>query len=651
MFNKRDDNSISKHSGYIGIDIDELVNPEEIKEKLRYDKYVVAIFTSVSGRGLCVVFHINGGKHREAFQGLSQYLYESYGIVVDPTSINVSRARFVSYDPHIFISANYDKFLIYPKEKPPKKIEKVVFDKDDFGNILKEIVSRRLNLCENYHDWLRIGFAISHRFGEVGREYFHIVSQYSSKYQSNATDRQYSACIKHHGRNEATIATFYYYCKNAGVPLYSERTKKIVHTASSGKKGGLTMQKVAENLKTFENIDDAEDLIKQVFENDIAIHEDGLIPELELWLRQNYDFKRNAITLYIENGNSVLKNKDFNSVWIAGKKIFPELSFELLDRLINSDFVPTYNPFLDFIEEHKDRKPEGLIDKFWGCIKTKDTDYVKYFGKKWLVGIIASIHGDHTPLMPVLSGAKQNTGKTQFFRRFLPVALKKFFAESKLDAGKDDAILMTQKLVICDDEMGGKSKKENKLLKELTSKEVFSLREPYGRNNVDLVRLAALCGTSNDNELLNDPTGNRRIIPMHVYSIDFDVYNAIDKIELFMEAYHLWKTGYAYQLTDKEIEYLGQDKVSFEVTCMEKELIQKYFEVGEEEHMSASEIKIYLDNKTNQKLILDKVGKELKSLGFKQIKVDSGNRRVYCVQKKVWGDRPTGGPPPGETPF
>src|SRR5690606_8591490 len=121
---------------------------------------------------------------------------------------------------------------------------------------------------------------------------------------------------------------------------------------------------------------------------------------------------------------------------------------------------------------------------------------------------------------------KQGTGKTEFFRRLLPPELRQYYAESKLDAGKDDAILMTQKLIIMDDEMGGKSKKESKHLKELTSKQVFTLREPYGRMNVDLQRLAVLCGTTNDLEILND-LHNRRQIPIEVYGIDHEAYNAI----------------------------------------------------------------------------------------------------------------------------
>ena len=128
----------------------------------------------------------------------------------------------------------------------------------------------------------------------------------------------------------------------------------------------------------------------------------------------------------------------------------------------------------------------------------------------------------------------QNTGKTEWFRRLLPPKIKKYYAESKLDSGKDDELLMCQKLIVMDDEMGGKSKQDEKRFKELTSKQVFSLRAPYARANEDFNRLALLCGTSNDPQIVNDPTGNTRILPIEVDFINHSEYNEIDKEELFM---------------------------------------------------------------------------------------------------------------------
>lgn len=667
-FNKREDKELESHSGFIGMDLDEdqFVNrtPEDVKAVLINDPYIAAAFTSISGRGLCLLFRIAPEKHREAFQGICEYLFKTYNIIADPTSINVSRARFVSYDPHIYIADRAEKFTKYPKSKPPKKVDRVIYAKNDFDYVLQQIVDKRLNLTEDYHDWIRMGFAIASKFGEQGRDYFHIVSQYSAKYDVDAANKQYDIIVKRNSRtnggNEVNISTFYYYCKEAGIDIYTDRTKKIAYSAKYGKKGGLDESEVEKNLANFEEItgEDVRDIIQQVYNNNIDISDDGMIEQLEMWIRQTYQLERNEITRYIENNGEIIKQKDFNTIFIRAKKIFEKLSYEIVDRLINSDFVPTYNPFHRFFYDHTLKAKEQafpdvlgnmgtstqnefkakntappLITKLFSTISTPDPDYLLCFGTKWLVGFISAIHGEHSPLMLVLSGETQNTGKTEWFRRLLPREWLPYYAESKLDAGKDDEILMTQKILIMDDEMGGKSKKEVKRLKELTSKQTFSLREPYGRNNVDLNRLAVLGGTTNDNEILSDPTGNRRIIPIHVDAINHQVYNSIDKTALWLEVYDLWKGGYRWQLNRDDIAYLAKHGGEFEMAISETELIQKYFEPGETEWVTATDIKVYIEKHTQQRLNLGRLGQDLKRLGFQQKHIKQGNstKRVYGV--------------------
>ena len=289
----------------------------------------------------------------------------------------------------------------------------------------------------------------------------------------------------------------------------------------------------------------------------------------------------------------------------------------------------------------------GQLDKLARSIDTDtgakvndvDPDYKYLFIRKWFVGIVASIYRQHSPILLVLTGG-QNTGKTEFFRRLLPDKLKPYYAESKLDAGKDDEILMCQKLLIMDDELGGKSKQEAKKLKELTSKDEFTLREPYGRKNVRLKRLAVLCGTSNDELVLNDPTGNRRIVPINVLSIDHALYNSIDKTELLLEAYHLYNEGYNWRLTADDVQKLNNNTIEFEQIRHEAELISMYYKLPEYaegiqsvELLTATEIKTYIEEKSGQKLSPWKIGQELKALGFEQEirKVFGKTQRLYRV--------------------
>jgi hypothetical protein len=271
-------------------------------------------------------------------------------------------------------------------------------------------------------------------------------------------------------------------------------------------------------------------------------------------------------------------------------------------------------------------------------VVTHDSDFAEYFITKWLVAMIASIHGFHSPLMLILQGA-QNSGKTQFLRRILPVELQKYIGE--VSPGMKDVdfyLLMTQMLIIIDDECGGKSKKDEQHQKSTSSKQFFNIRKPYGRGNVTLQRLAMLSGTTNLEEILNDITGNRRNIVIDFQGYDFELYNSVDKTALFMEAYQLYRSGYNYELTKDDVTYLNKYDYKYTAPTTARELIQKYFAPSQSDKglaLTATDIIVYIETESRQKLNPILVGRELKALGFNQERIAQGKRVYYCAPLSV----------------
>ena len=498
--------------------------------------------------------------------------------------------------------------------------------------------------------WVKIGFILADKFGDGGRTYFHIISQPGAKYKYSTCDKQYDHCLRHKGQG-VTEATLYWLAKNAGLQIYSEKTKLIATTATQAKKGGRNIADTVKLLKEVENIsaDESKSIVTQVFENDIDFKsEEGFIYDLENWMRQNYDLKKNEITRKVENDGVAMENDDFNTIFIDGLKIFDkELKFDTIKRLIHSNFVETYNPIKNWFNANSDRNTTGNIKKLaQSIISTMPLEYIEFFLTKWLIGIVEAVYETTPPLMLILAGDKQGTGKTEFFRRLLPKELQSYYAESKLDKGKDDDLLMTQKLIIMDDEMSGKSKKDVAHLKSITSKAVFSLREPYGSANVDLKRLALLGGTANDYNLLSDPTGNRRYLIFHTLNIDRELYNSIDKTELLIELFHLYKEGKASSyMSSNDIEYLNSFAEKFEEVSIEKELIQSYFipaNVGQGVFLSTTEIKVVLEKNSQQRVGVKRLSQELYNLGFNQENkwVDGKTKRGYWVLDKLRPSNP-----------
>ena len=639
---ERNSKGLTTHSGFIGMDIDNISSElNGIKSLLSTDPYVYACFMSISGTGLCVIFKIDPERHLGAFNSIADYLIKKYQIVIDPSGKDICRPRFISYDPDAYLNQDAVKFKKYlPKEKK-RKIQSTIFVQSEFDEVVKKMVDANVSCVEDYRDWLAIGFGLADHFGESGREYFHNLSSCSSKYERSMCDRQFTHCLRQpQSTGKITIATIYYFAKQAGINVFSEKTKRIAAATTTQKKAGLSAEQIADNLEKFEGIkkQDAEAIIKQAFQSNADFTSStSLVENIRSYLRHTYNLKFNTISRRIELDGKDLDDKLINTLFLDAKVIFDDLTFDMFYRVLTSNNTESYNPILNWFEENKNLPSDGTIDQFFSCFETDDD--LPYFGKKWLVSVISSAMGVHSPLVLIYVSEKQGTGKTEAFRRMMPKGLKKYYGESKLDAGKDDEILMTQKLIILDDEMAGKNKREADHIKGLTSKQTFSLREPYGRVNVDLNRLAVLCGTTNSKAILNDPTGNRRFIPIEIKSIDFSAYNSIDKDRLFIDAYNLFVSGFDWQLSTEDVERLNSRTDKFQDYSMEYELITKYFmqpvfNAGMD--MTATEIKIWLENKSTQKILsLRKIGMELKRLGYKCTakKVNGKTQQVYEVEK------------------
>ncbi|BAQ92524.1 putatice primase [uncultured Mediterranean phage uvMED] len=651
-FSTRKKDGLLNHSGVLCIDIDDSEDLERDYKNLSSDPYTYAVFKSASGKGFAVFVLINGAKHLESFKGLELYYLEKYGIAIDKSCKDITRARFVSSDPEAVINPKSKKFTDTKKEAAPKKIPNIITGESDIKHLIEQIEEGGLDLTNgDYEQYLNIGFALASEYGDAGRQYFHAISQNSSKYDPERCDNQFNNCVKSNG-NGVTIGTLFFYAKQSGLSLVSENTQIITVAAKLAKNGGRDQESAYNVLKEINGIekDEAQEVVEKVFSSKVDSFTSELPDhvQVEHFLRDFFNLKRSTITRKIYDNESELGKVEFNSIWRKSLSVINDkITYPMVERFILSDLTPNFDPLSDFFEKNEHKATEGNIKALAACISSNsgysddnfDTDFVEVFLTKWLVGMVGSAMGKHSPLLLVLTGG-QGTGKTEFFRRLLPKEIHTFYAESKLDRDKDDEILMTQKLVIMDDELGGKSKKESKRLKELTSKAYFSLREPYGAANVDLRRLAVLCGTTNEEKILSDPTGNRRIIPIDVQSIDHDKYNAIDKTALLMEAYKLFLAGYSWDLSKEEKEMLNRNTIQNEVISMERELINEYFKLpkyaeGGEivEYLTATQIKRYIEiNSTLKVWGVAKLGQELQAAGYK-----NERRRVNGTLGRFYG--------------
>ena len=627
-FAARKDDSIRKHSNLIAIDIDNLDDAVATKNRIGADPFVLAAFISISGKGLCLIIKIDGSRHLDAFNSIAAYLYNEYQLIVDQSGKNVSRARFVSYDPALIHNPNASTFKKYLPKKKEYKQQKVVVIKTDFDSMIAQMDQKGLNLCEDYSEWIRICYGLVSEFQEQGREYFHTLSSHSSKYNSIDCDAQFDACLKNHSESKgkkSSIGSIYYLAKQNGIDIYTEHSKAIMRHATSQRAAGLSADSIVKSLEvTGISPEESKEIVEQIVNKDIKYKSESISTDIAAFVN-TYDLRRNVITRKIELSYKAIDDSDINSIFLDSKAIFKESSKDLVTSIIFSNRVQSYNPLHEFFESelyeyNNDQWPN--IQLLLSSIIT-DTQDADFFILRWLLSVVASAYGKKSELVLVFCGEKQGTGKTHWFRYLLPKKIRYLYAESKMDAGKDDEILMCGRLIINDDEYGGKSKREEKRMKELTSKEFINVREPYGRVSVDLKRLAVFCGTSNEMQILSDPTGNRRIMPIHILGIDHDLYNQCDKEGLWRELFCMFQRGAEYTILKEDIERLNAATEMYKLSTPEDDLISKKLSPGSAsgygEWMTLTEIQQYLmvDTKFNY-LNTQRIGSILTSLGFEK---------------------------------
>jgi hypothetical protein len=615
VFSERKEQGLEKHSGFICIDVDNYTDRSKINE----DQYTYASFISVGGNGFAVVCKVDESKHKESYNFIAEHYFLNYGITVDPAPKNVASARFVSYDPDLFINtkAKKTKFKI-DKKKLPKNIS-IIIPKTDIGNLINEVTK---SVVDDYSDYLTLSFAIAVGFGEEGRSYFHKICSFSQKYNEAQANKQFDIALKRNGTG-ITIGTFYYFLKQGGANLEKYNADKSISKVKLAKRMNTPRIEVVKDLAKEKNITEEESLeiVNEIFERrDMDIRNDGgaenMIVNCSNFILKRFKIRKNLITRKYEWDGVPMYDKEFNTVFLECRMTFDDksITFDIVNRIIQSVAIPEYNPFFEYVEANKHRITNGNIEKLCRTIES-DTAIKDRFIRKWLIGIIACMYGNPVRSVLSLTGG-QNTGKTEWFRRLLPSKLQSYYAESNLDRGKDDELLMCEKLIVMDDEMGGKSKQDEKKFKELTSKNYFSLRAAYGRYNEDYKRLAILCGTSNDHQLINDSTGNTRILPVEVHHINHDLYNSIDKDDLFMELHRAYTSGEVYQLEPTELEILNEVGRSFESIPFERELILKFFTIPKNrgEWLTATEIKDLIESHSKQRIMsMKKLGSELRN--------------------------------------
>lgn len=187
-------------------------------------------------------------------------------------------------------------------------------------------------------------------------------------------------------------------------------------------------------------------------------------------------------------------------------------------------------------------------------------EYLAFIGTKWLTAAVkrvfqAGCKFDH---MLIIEG-NQNLGKSTALRTLATFGDEEeecYFTDSlsmDIITSKDCMQLTAGSIIVELAELVGLRKRDDDEIKRWVTTQVDKGRLPYARTPVSYPRSFVLAGTTNNYDYLNDPTGNRRFWPFKAKAVDIEALKR-DKVQLWAEAVHLYKSGLYIGPTPEETE-------------------------------------------------------------------------------------------------
>ena len=287
--------------------------------------------------------------------------------------------------------------------------------------------------------------------------------------------------------------------------------------------------------------------------------------EVELFLRENYLFRRNVLNGKVEFATKPAEGQQ--EVW---KKLTPSALNSIVIRakreqicekgspktdiveFVNSDEVDRFDPIADYLEKLPQWDGENHVARLFNRLPGVDSELTTYLAT-WLRSVVAhwlqmdTIHGNEC--VPTLIGA-QGCGKTTFVVRLLPPHLREYYLDHLNLSNKfDKEMALTNNLLVNLDELDAIRPSQHSALKQTLSKNKVNGRPIYGGSQEDRPRYASFIATTNNPHPLSDPTGSRRYICLTIpdgkyidnsSEIDYDQLYAQVLYELRVQKSHYW---------------------------------------------------------------------------------------------------------------
>lgn len=588
----RSKSCVRDYTGFVMVDIDHIPAEKfsEAERIVKSDPHTLFSYVTLSGCGLRVIARmaerITEKNFQKAWNTVNEYYATVTGLPTDRQCSNATRMSCLSHDPDVVYNPDATPFSLPDKPR-------------------REVAKGRPQKIDN---------AVRAARERVEREGISYISGEHNKYVSRCIYWMNRFGVKESRTLEWALAEFADYNAANGGPLPGivdsiYRNHADEHGTQSPSAGRTRARNMA------------------------------ALREMEQWLSGRYRIRRNAITQYVEisdvaEGCKFTELSDVleNSIWCDMLRDGISVDMPMLRALLQSDFVPAYNPLRLYL----DTLPpwDGTTDhigRFLAMVHCKGVEpgMFDFYARRWLVGMIASVLDEkavnHEIL--VLLG-RQGTYKTSFMNSILPPCLRRYYCV-KTNAqrmGKDDALALTENILINMEEIDTMTRSEVNQLKAMASIPYINERPPYGRNKVRLPHIASFCATGNNLQFLSDTTGNRRWLVFEIESIDNPLTASICYEGIYAQLKSLYDAGFKYWFDGEEIAALNKANMRFEAPDVERELIVSHYRkpAPYEPCLYLSSSQIVARFSPQLRLSAVNVGRVMSELSFSQVRTSAG---------------------------
>lgn len=338
------------------------------------------------------------------------------------------------------------------------------------------------------------------------------------------------------------------------------------------------------------------------------------------FLNGHYQFRYNSIMGYTEYKDKSYHYMDWTPVddrSLKGMTMKVRLSgIDARDndvrRYVQSNMIRLYDPISDYLWDKFDKwDGKDHIRKLARTVPTKnpyweDWFYTWFLGMvhQWQVGSHAKYGNQAVPLLISMQGYNKST----FCEQLLPPELSfGYTGNLQIDDKKQVLQQMAQMLLINLDEFNQISPKTQQgFLKNIITLSSVKIKRPYGRHVEDFPRRASFIATTNQPDVLADPSGSRRFLGVELTG-PIDVSTPPNYEQLYAQAMQALHRHESYYFGPAEIQQITASNRKFSMTTATEQFFLAYFEPAKDTRegtwMSAAAILDYLKDKVGVSLL------------------------------------------------